>query len=147
MAKFSKVSASRLATCDQRLQDVMNAVIKRTDISIQYGHRTVEEQMEIFKKGRQLVDGKWVKVGKTTTDKDGTIRKSMHNYYPSRAVDIAPSPLDWKDIKAFIALKNIVFEEAAKLGVKLTWGADWDGDGDIAEHSLQDYPHYELKGV
>ena len=38
--------------------------------------------------------------------------------------------------------------KAAKdVGVELVWGADWDGDGNIIEHSLRDYPHYELKRV
>ena len=146
MPKFGNASLQKLATCDTKLQQVMNEVIKRIDISIQFGHRTVQEQQELFAKGRKLVNGKWIKVGKTVTNMDGVVKKSMHNYYPSKAIDITPYPLDWNDINSFIKVKDVVFEEANKLGIKLTWGADWDGDGNIAEHKLQDYPHYEIKG-
>lgn len=147
MAKFGKASLAKLATCDVKLQQIMENVLERIDISVQYGHRTVQEQQKLFSQGRSFVNGRWIKTGKTVTDMDGVVKKSMHNYYPSKAIDITPYPLDWKDINAFIKVKDIVFEEANKLGIKLTWGADWDGDGNIAEHKLQDYPHYELKEI
>ena len=146
MPKFGKQSLDRLATCHPDIQKVMNEVIKRVDIVVIYGHRTVAEQAEIFAKGRKLVNGRWIKVGKTFTDKDGTINKSMHNYYPSKAIDIAKYPINWNDINGFIELNDIVQEEAKKLGITLVWGADWDSDGNIAEHSLRDYPHFQIKG-
>lgn len=144
MAKLSKISQQRLETCDPKLQQIINEVIKKIDITVINGHRTIAEQQTLFAQGRKLVNGRWIKVGKTVTDKDGTYNKSMHNYYPSKAIDIALYPVNWKDIDGFIHLKNIVFEEAKKLNIPLVWGADWDGDGNIAEHKLQDYPHFEL---
>lgn len=145
MPKFGKTSQKLLATAHPDLQKVMNEAIKHYDFTVLYGHRTPSEQLSLFKKGRKLVGNRWVKVGKTSTDKDGTVRKSKHNYLPSLAVDVAPYPIDWNNIERFIELKEVIFTAADKVGVKLTWGADWDGDGDIAEHSLQDYPHYEIK--
>ena len=146
MPKFGKASLAKLNTCDNRLKQLMNAVIEEADIKIEYGHRTPEEQLALFKKGRVFKDGKWVKIGATVTDKDGTARKSKHNHYPSLAVDVLPYPFKgWKDLDQFIELNKVVMRKAKELGIEIVWGADWDGDGNIKEHSLQDYPHYELK--
>ena len=40
MPKFGKQSLDRLATCDERIQKVMNEAIKHIDIVILYGYRT-----------------------------------------------------------------------------------------------------------
>jgi peptidoglycan L-alanyl-D-glutamate endopeptidase CwlK len=146
MAKFSKSSADKLAQCHPDLQLVMNEAIKEYDFTVLFGHRTPIEQLSLFKKGRTFVNNAWVKIGKTVTDKDGYVRKSKHNYKPSLAVDVAPYPINWSNIARFVELKEVVFRCAERLGIKLVWGADWDGDGNIREHSLQDYPHYEVKG-
>ena len=146
MANFSKTSKALLATCHQDIQKVMNEAIKRIDFKVLYGHRTPAEQLALFKKGRKFDNGAWVKVGKTVTDKDGTIRKSKHNYNPSLAIDIIPYPFQgWNNLDQFHTLHKVIRDVANELGIKLTWGADWDNDGDIREHSLQDYPHYEIR--
>ncbi len=147
MPKFSKTSLKKLETCHPDIQKVMHEAIKHYDFTVGFGHRTPEEQLALFKKGRAYSDGKWIKVGRIVTNLDGTYKKSKHNYNPSLAIDIMPYPVDWKNIDRFIELKDVVFKAAETVGVELVWGADWDGDGDIAEHSLQDYPHYELKKV
>lgn len=145
MYSFGKKSQMLLDTCHQDIQKVMNEAIKHKDFSIAYGHRTKPEQFALFKQGRKFKNGKWVKVGPTVTDRDGNIKMSEHNYYPSHAIDILPYPFNgWKDLNQFMSLKEVIFEAAKTVGVKLVWGADWDSDGDIKEHSLQDYPHYQL---
>lgn len=145
MPKFSKASLAKLDTCHPDIKKVMLEVIKELDIAVNFGHRTAAEQLVLFKKGRVFNNGRWVKTGKTVTDKDGTIRKSKHNYLPSLAIDIYPFPLDWNNLDRFHHQKDVVMKCANRLGVELVWGADWDGDGNIAEHTLQDYPHFELK--
>ena len=145
MPRFSKRSKNNLATADIKLQQLFNAVIEDFDCTVIYGHRTPEEQFELFKKGREKKDGWWVKTGKTVTNLDGNIKKSKHNYYPSKAVDVVPFPLDWEDIDSFLALKEVVLRKAKELNIQVIWGADWDMDGDIKEHLLQDYPHWEIK--
>ena len=148
MATFGAKSLERLATCHPDIQKVMNEAIKHYDFTILYGTRSVEEQFFLYKKGRKYVDGKWVVSNKkdVVTGMDGIIKKSKHNYSPSLAIDIAPYPFNgWNDLDQFIRLKEVIFKAAKSVGVKLVWGADWDSDGDIAEHSLQDYPHYEIK--
>ena len=144
MPVFSKRSQGNLSTADIKLQQLFNEVIKEFDCTVIYGHRTPEEQFELFKKGRELRNGTWVKVGPTVTDKDGTIKKSKHNYKPSKAVDVCPYPLNWADTDGFMALADVVRRKAKELGITVTWGADWDSDGNIKEHSLIDYPHWEI---
>ena len=53
------------------------------------------------------------------------------------AVDIAPYPINWKDIKSFILLSEHIKKTAKKLNIPITYGGDWK--------TLKDYPHYELK--
>jgi len=89
-------------------------------------------------------DGTWKKVGSVVTNIDGKSKKSKHNYLPSLAVDVAPYPIDWNNIQRFKDMAKSYIESAKEEGIKIVWGADWDMDGDIKEHKLIDYPHFEL---
>ena len=137
MPSFSKRSKERLLTCDPRIQRVLEMAIKYTDFTVVCGTRPPEEQFELFKQGRTLKDGKWVKTGATVTNIDGKSKKSMHNYSPSKAVDIAPYPIDWNDIERFKALAVVIKRCADACGVELEWGGQWK--------TFKDYPHYQLK--
>lgn len=145
MARLSKAGMERLSHCDEKLQRVFNKVIQEFDFSVTCGHRTKGEQLQLFKQGRTLINGVWVKTGRTVTNIDGYKKIGKHNYYPSKAVDVVPYPVDWNDLGRFKELHKVVMRVASEEGVELVWGADWDSDGDITEHLLQDYPHYELK--
>lgn len=136
MPSFGQKSKDKLKTCHPDLQRVMEEAIKEYDFTVIYGQRSVEEQFELYKKGREFKDGQWVKVGATVTNLDGKTKKSMHNYSPSLAVDIAPYPIDWNDLKRFKEMADVVKKAAEKLGVKIAWGGDWK--------SFKDYPHVEL---
>lgn len=122
MPTFSNKSLERLATCDPRLQDLMNEVIKETDIIIICGHRNKDEQNLAFIQGNSKLN----------------YPKSRHNSLPSQAVDIAPYPLDWNDLEAFRELAIIVKEKAEELGIDIEWGGECFG-------SFIDMPHYQLK--
>lgn len=143
MPNFSHLSKQRLEQCHPDLQILMNEVILQIDISILHGYRSPETQFEIFKKGRKLVDGKWIKTGKTFTQLDGFKKKSKHNSIPSLAVDVAPYPVNWKEIDRFkttaIIIKQIykTLKDAGKIESDIVWGGDWD--------SFKDYPHWEIK--
>ena len=137
MYNFSRRSLGSLATAEERLQVLFNAVIEEIDCTVIYGHRTPEEQFELFKQGREKKDGWWVKVGKTVTNLDGLNKKSKHNYFPSKAVDVVPFPLDWNDIESFKNLAIIVKKKAKELNIDVEWGGDWT--------SLKDYPHWQVK--
>jgi len=52
MPTYSNPSEMKLLTCEKDLQVLFQEVIKYFDNTILYGHRTPEEQLELFEKGR-----------------------------------------------------------------------------------------------
>jgi peptidoglycan L-alanyl-D-glutamate endopeptidase CwlK len=100
----------------------MNEVIKRSkvDVSIIDGHRGKERQNEAFKNGFSTLK----------------YPDSKHNSNPSRAVDVAPYPIDWKDIERFEELALIIFEVANEMNVDIEWGGNWK--------NFPDVPHWQL---
>lgn len=120
MPTFGKMSLERLATCDERLQRVAHAAIARTDFSVACGYRGEQEQNEAYARGFSKLK----------------FPQSKHNIKPSKAMDLVPWPVDWKNIDRFKDLAAIVKQEAAKLDVKVRWGGDWA--------KFRDYPHFEL---
>ena len=139
MPKFSKRSLDNLNSAEDKLQILFKEVIKDYDCIVIYGHRTPEEQMELFQKGRKRIDGWWqvVDKSKVVTNLDGSVKKSKHNYFPSKAVDVLPYPIDWNDIQRFKDLAKVVKQKAKELGIEVEWGGDWT--------SLKDYPHWQVK--
>jgi len=61
-------------------------------------------------------------------------------------MDLAPWPIDWRDVERFKKLAQCVLAAADKLGVRVRWGGDWDMDGDSADERFLDLPHFELIG-
>lgn len=136
MPTFSIRSQEILATCDPRLQDILNEAIKTLDIVVMVGHRNQADQEKAFAEGKSQ---KHFPFGN-------------HNATPSRAVDIAPYlpevKIDWRDVPAFGRMMGFIERIAVEKGIKLRFGLDWDGDRrtvgfDPSEHFL-DAPHVEL---
>lgn len=123
MPTFSPSSTERLATCDQRLQDLFNDVIKVRDCSIMVGYRCKEDQDLACAAGKSKAA--WP--------------TSLHNCQPSKAVDVAPWPIRWEDIDGFRLFAAYVKERAAALGIGIRWGGDFT--------NLKDYDHFELTGA
>lgn len=136
MANFGSKSKERLMTCESDIQRVLELAIQKYDFVVLCGVRTPQEQFELFKQGRKLVNGKWEKIGSTVTNIDGKTTKSMHNYIPSKAVDIAPYPIDWNNLDRFKDMAKVVLACAKELGVSLEWGGNWV--------SFKDFPHFQL---
>ena len=136
MPEFSELSKQRLATCDERLQYILNEAIKYIDFIVITGHRGQAEQEAAFSSGKSKKH--WP--------------HGNHNAIPSRAVDIAPYvpdiKIDWRDVPAFGRLMGYIERIADEKGIKLRFGMDWDSDRrtvgfDPDEHFL-DAPHVEL---
>lgn len=72
---------------------------------------------------------------------------SKHLALPSRAVDVAPYPINWGDKKRFYHFAGYVQGLAAQLGISLRWGGDWDGDNDLNDQTFFDLVHFELKEI
>lgn len=128
MPTFSSKSIERLKTCDERLQLVFAEVIKHRDCTVLCGRRTKEEQDQAVKDG----------MSKTPWP------NSKHNALPSRAVDVAPHPIDWADKERFTHFAGFVLGIAATFGIKLRWGGDWALDGTPSNDKFYDGPHFEL---
>ena len=115
MPRFGKRSKKRLATCDDRLQDLFKIVIKYFDCTVIQGLRGEAEQNQAYDAGRSKLrypDGK-------------------HNADPSKAVDVAPYPIDWSDRDRFHYFGGFVLGIASQLGLKIRWGGDWDRDTQV----------------
>lgn len=60
---------------------------------------------------------------------------SKHNTTPAQAVDLAPLPINWEDIKRFDDMCNKIARIAQALDIPIRQGRDF---------SFKDYPHTEL---
>ena len=128
MPHYSKQSQEKLETCDARLQDIFNTVIKVFDHSILCGHRSQAEQDLAFQTNKSKVQ--WP--------------NGKHNKTPSQAVDVAPYPIEWDNTKRFTLFAGFVLGVAEMKGVKIRWGGDWDGDTKMKDQKFNDLVHFEL---
>ena len=128
MPEFGKRSRDQLATAHPDLQRLFNEVIKHYDCAVIIGHRGEQAQNEAVEHGMSKL--KWP--------------DSPHNKTPSQAVDVAPYPVDWKNIKSFYHFAGYVKAVADQLGIAIRWGGDWDGDFDLTDQNFFDLPHFEL---
>lgn len=126
MPKFSEKSKNKLSTCDERLIEILDEVIKEYDCTILEGHRSIERQAELYASGRSRV-----KLGK-------------HNAYPSLAVDVAPYPVDWENRERFISFGSFLKGVAHSKGIEIRWGADWNSNWNFEDQHFDDLVHFEL---
>ena len=129
MPYFGKSSKKRLSTCDSKLQEVFNEVIKHVDCSVLEGHRSKDRQNKLYEEEKTKVkypDGR-------------------HNRQPSSAVDVTPYPVDWKDRERQTLFAGFVIGVASQMGINLRWGGDWDQDFQVVDNRFDDFPHFELK--
>ena len=126
MPSFSSKSLARLNSTDERLVRVFTEVVKHFDCTILEGKRTVDRQKMLVQQGKS----------KTMNSK----------HLKGKAVDVAPYPIDWNDRERFTYFAGYVMGIAAKMGIKLRWGGDWDRDTQVSNNSFDDLPHFEIHG-
>ena len=129
MPRFGKKSKSKLNTCHPDIHKVMDEAIKHYDFSVTYGFRSLEVQKMLYDSRPPLTK---------------TLR-GKHNEMPSLAIDIAPYPIDFKNLKRFYFMAGIVLATAKSFGIDLRWGGDWDGDMDLDDQTFMDLGHFEIK--
>ena len=129
MARFGKRSRRNLNTCDKKLQDLFNEVVKHFDCSVLVGFRDRDGQNTAYASGHSKV--KWP--------------NGKHNTKPSFAVDVAPYPIDWDDRERFIYFGGFVKGCAYRMNIPLRWGGDWDNDTQLSDNKFDDLVHFELK--
>lgn len=120
MNAFSPTSLDRLSTCHPDLQRLFNAVVQTSDCTILVGFRDEADQDIACHDGKSCAP--WP--------------TSPHNKTPSEGVDVAPYPIDWRDIERFKAFAVVVKSTAQTLGIGIKWGGDF--------LHLHDYDHWEL---
>lgn len=134
---WGESSKRKLNECDIRLRLVMNLVIKWSscDMTVITGHRPTDEQYRKFIAGQSKIDGR-TKLGK-------------HNYFPSKAIDVAPyingkALFDNNSIFYYTYIAGLIEAAANIIGVKIRWGGNFDRDGEIGEQSFDDWGHFEI---
>lgn len=135
MNKFGESSTKKLNTCHSDIQKVMKLAIKECpiDFGIAEGERTLIKQQEYYAAGKSRLDG--------------VRQKSKHQSSPSNAVDIyayVNGKASW-DMNHLCFIAGYIFKSAQELNIKIRWGGNWNGDGEIITgQSFVDAPHFEL---
>lgn len=143
MYTLSKRSLDNRATCHIDIIKICDEVIKVFDYSVICGYRNEEDQNKAYSEGKTQVQ--WP--------------NGKHNKNPSMAFDAYPYPIDLhptnqreKDLyiqrMCYFAGQVMAIarrlKEDGKITHSLRWGADWDSDTELKDHSFLDYPHFEL---
>lgn len=132
MPKLGEKSKKELKTCVKPLQTLCEAVIEDIDFSVLEGHRNERDQNIAFAKG--LSQRQWP--------------LGEHNKLPSKAMDVAPYPIDWKNQEAarqrFVLLAGFFLCHAKRLGISIRWGGDWNRNLDTRDEKFRDLGHFEI---
>lgn len=122
MPSFSQASMEKLAECDERLRLVAHSAIRTFDFKVLVGYRGEADQEEAFRNGAS----------------NAHFGQSAHNTQPSRAFDLAPFPIDFRDMPRYCRLGAAIFHAAQILGVKIFWGASISRPFDPGHFELRD---------
>ena len=131
--KLGKRSLQALSTGCDELYTVAHAAIELglIDFTVLECHREEERQNTLFDEGKSKV----------------RFPNGKHNKLPSDAADIAPyvnGKISW-DYRHCIFLSGVLVTVAAKMGINLRWGGNWDMDGEpMTDQGFQDLVHYEV---
>jgi len=157
---WGKSSKDKIAQLDSRLQAVLNhyITIARHDTTVVEGRRSDEQCFINFGKGRTaaqcLAGGCPAKYAQPSLARVTWLKKALSsNHRGGKAVDIYPYPVslvlgrpDKEWMPLFEEIAEDMKKAAADVGVKIRWGADWDGDGIPHEGGETDNPHFEVVG-
>lgn len=140
MYKLSKKSISNLDGVHPSLVDLVKIVMnwQVMDFSVAEGIRTEDRQKEL------------VESGKSKTMNSKHLRQTS-GY--GHAVDLYPYPIDMekvnkgdvREISRFSLLAGLMIAAGKSRGVKVTWGGDWDRDGQTLDHTFFDAPHIQIE--
>jgi len=141
MAHFSEISKIRIANLHPDLQRVLYKAIEVTDFAVLDGLRNELNQTKAIIEKRSKVAYPKSRHNRSKCD-DGT-----YDYTVSDAVDIAPWPIKWPDIRKqtakeyvkrmgeFYRLAGVILAIAHIENVKLRWGGTFK--------NFFDGPHFE----
>lgn len=128
MPIFFERSVTKLRTCDPLLVKLFLDVVGDFDCTVLCGHRGQLEQDELYYRGLSKLQ----------------FPSSRHNAKPSKAVDVAPYPINWNDKERFYYFAGFVKGRASVINLPIRWGGDWDDDTDLKDQTFIDLCHFEL---
>lgn len=132
MPQFGEKSRSKLETCDPRIVEIFEEVVKHIDCTVLEGRRDKETQDELFRQGKSKLQ--WPDSKHNVTNPDDL----------SKAIDAVPYPVDWNDWNRFYHFCGFVQAVAISKGYKLRSGLDWNQNYDFSDQTFNDAPHFEL---
>lgn len=133
---LSARSRRNLEGVHPKLVDVVHRAleISQQDFTVVEGLRSLETQKAYVAKG---------------------VSKTMKSYHLQQkdgyghAVDLYPYYNGSVQVEApfsrYKMIADAMLAAAKELGVVVTWGADWDRDGDTSDHTFIDSPHYQIE--
>lgn len=136
MYTLSSRSLHNLEGVHPKLVEVVHRALEITqqDFTVVEGLRSLETQKAYVAKG---------------------VSKTMRSYHLQQkdgyghAVDLYPYYNGSVQVEApfsrYKMIADAMLAAAKELGVVVTWGADWDRDGDMSDHSFIDSPHYQIE--
>lgn len=127
MPRFGSRSKANLKGVDKRIIKVLDEVIQHFDFTVLEGRRTTERQAELVK--------------------DGSSKTMKSKHLRGKAVDIAPSPVDFSNTERFCYLAGFIMGAAKRLGYNMRWGRDWQSDWLVKNKNVStflDYVHFEI---
>ena len=145
---YGKASNAKLATCHDELVLVMGEALKMTppaiDITIVHGYRDKEEQNGL----PDIVTTKrFPESYHNAEDEDGEPCSDACDWAPYITLPSGKKGIPWKDTALFCFVAGIVYAAAAKLGIDITWGGDFDRDGSTTDQTLGDYGHIQRRNA
>ncbi len=130
MPHFGNHSLTQLDTVDERVAALFFEVIDYRDCRIIEGHRGEERQNAMCDSDPPRSHVRWP--------------HGLHNATPSKALDATPWPIDWDDTRRLYLFSGFVLGVAVRMGIPIRCGADWEGDGLVADQGFHDVGHFEL---
>ena len=135
--KLGQRSRDKLMQCVEPLIRVINRaeLMAPYDFTVLETLRSDQRQKDLYRQGPHV------------TPFDGVIKRSKHQADKNgkaRAIDLAPYPIDWQDLRGFSVLAGVVLAAARAERVWIRWGGDWDGDGTFTDQTFHDLPHFEV---
>ena len=104
-------------------------VVRIMDCSVVYGVRSMTEQRHMVSIGASQ-----------TMDSKHLIQSDGYGH----AIDLAPYPIDFKDLDRFWMLGGVGIAVAHDMGIPMTWGRDWDSDFDFYDQEFMDFLHWQI---
>lgn len=119
MFDLSDRSKKNYRTLHKDLQAIVDELSKEMAIEIIEGYRGREEQNKAYREGKSTL----------------VYPFSKHNQLPSKAMDLAPLPINWKNIKKYKYMNKRIQWIANRLGIQIRLGMNF---------SFRDYGHIEI---